>query len=181
MNWCILIPLLVGAICALLGYLLGKLLSGGENNNSVDLDVYKNRIAKLETDLDTCRSSKSSGGTSSSRVASSFVAGTTATAAKIVFDADAAKAVFGKKIQENNLTVVEGIGPKIQELFHNHDVKTWQALSECSVEKCQEVLKSGGERYKIHKPGTWPKQALLAYQGKWKELLDWQDKLDGGK
>ena len=26
MNWCILIPLLVGAICAILGYLLGKLL-----------------------------------------------------------------------------------------------------------------------------------------------------------
>ena len=168
MNWCILIPLLVGTICALLGYLLG-----GRKDNVVNIDVYKNRIAKLEGDLEACRSSKSFGGVA----ASSFATGVSA----ITFNADAAKAALGKKIKENDLTVVEGIGPKIQELFHNHDVKTWQALSGCSVEKCQEVLKTGGERYKIHKPGTWPKQALLASQGKWKELFDWQEELDGGK
>ena len=98
-----------------------------------------------------------------------------------VFDGVAAKAVFGKKIKEDDLTVVEGIGPKIQGLFHNHDVKTWKALSECSIEKCQTVLDSGGERYKIHRPGTWPKQAGLAAEGKWAELLKWQDELDGGK
>ncbi|MDG1393490.1 MAG: 50S ribosomal protein L21, partial [Flavobacteriaceae bacterium] len=28
---------------------------------------------------------------------------------------------------------------------------------------------------------TWPKQARLAYDGKWKKLLEWQDELDGGK
>ena len=178
MNWCILIPLLVGAICALLGYLLGKLLKGDDDDNAATISLYKNRIAKLEADLEVCKSSKSSG----LGVASSFVAGAgAAVITKIAFNADAAKAVFGKKIKEDDLTVVEGIGPKIKELFHTHDVKTWEALSQCSVEKCQEVLNSGGERYKIHKPGTWPKQALLASQGKWKELLDWQDKLDGGK
>ncbi|MDO6595741.1 hypothetical protein Q4512_02370 [Oceanihabitans sp. 2_MG-2023] len=177
--WCILIPLLVGAICALLGYLLGKLFGGSSEDNSTDLNVYKSRIAKLEADLEACKASKSSGLGSA---VSSFAAGAgVGSVAKIAFDADAAKAVFGKKIKEDDLTVVEGIGPKIKELFHNHDVKTWQALSDCSIEKCQEVLNSGGERYKIHKPGTWPKQALLAYQGKWKELFDWQDELDGGK
>ena len=170
MNWCILIPLLVGAICALLGYLLGKLLGGGENN--VDIDVYKNRIAKLESDLEACKSSKSLGG-----VASSFAAAGSA----IAFNADAAKAAFGKKVKENDLTIIEGVGPKIQELFHNHDVKTWYALSQCDVDKCQQILNSGGDRFKIHNPGTWPKQALLAYEGKWKELFDWQEELDGGK
>jgi predicted flap endonuclease-1-like 5' DNA nuclease len=203
MNWCILIPLLVGAICALLGYLLGKLLSG-DNDNAVGEDVYKNRIAKLEADLETCKSERSSDvdlyknkitkletdlqacksikSSGIGTAVSSFAAGAgVASVAKITFDADAAKAVFGKKIKEDDLTVVEGIGPKIKELFHAHDVKTWHALSQCSIEKCQEVLNSGGDRYKIHKPGTWPKQALLASQGKWKELSDWQDKLDGGK
>jgi len=177
MNWCILIPLLVGAICALLGYLLGKSLGGGENK--VDVDVYKNRIAKLESDLAACKSSKSSKSSSSGAgsVASSIAAGTAA----VAFNADAAKAVFGKKIKENDLTLVEGIGPKIQELFHNHDVKTWHGLSQCDVGKCQEVLNSGGERFKVHNPGTWPKQALLAAEGKWKELFDWQEELDGGK
>ncbi|WP_299271957.1 hypothetical protein [uncultured Psychroserpens sp.] len=165
MNWCILIPLLVGAICALLGYLLGRLL-GGTNNH----DNGNDRIAKLEADLEACEASKSN-------IVSSFTAGATA----IAFDAGAAKAVFGKTVKENDLTIVEGIGPKIQELFHNHDVKTWKSLSECSVDKCQRVLDSGGERFAIHKPGTWPEQARMAYEGLWSELLKWQDELDGGK
>lgn len=179
MNWCILIPLLVGAICALLGYLLGKLLGGSNHDDCND------RIARLEADLDACRKGRtqlesdlSAAKSASANIASSFTA---PVAALIAFNADAAKAVFGKKVKENDLTIVEGIGPKIQELFHNHDVKTWKALSECSVEKCQSVLDSGGERFKVHTPRTWPDQAKMAYEGKWAELLKWQDELDGGK
>ena len=170
MNWCILIPLLVGAISALLGYLLGKLAGGG--NNDVDLTVWRNKVAKLEADLADCRASKSS------NTVSSFA--TTAPVA-IPFNASEAAAVFGKKIKENDLTIVEGIGPKIEELFHNHSVRTWRELSECSVDKCQQVLDSGGEKFKIHSPTSWPKQARLAYEGKWKELFDWQQELDGGR
>jgi predicted flap endonuclease-1-like 5' DNA nuclease len=180
MNWCILIPLLVGAICGLLGYLLGRLLGGGSNH-----DDCNDRIARLQADLEACKkgslkleSDLSSAKSVSANVASSFAA---PAAALVAFNADAAKAVFGKKIKENDLTLVEGIGPKIQELFHNHDVKTWKALGECSVDKCQTVLKSGGDRYKIHKPGTWPKQAKMAAEGRWADLLKWQDELDGGK
>lgn len=194
MNWCILIPLLVGAICALLGYLLGRLLGGGSNH-----DDCNDKIAKLEADLDNCKKARvsleadlnasrkatsllesdlKSAKSASANIASSFAA---PVAAGIAFDAAAAKAVFGKKIKQDDLTVVEGIGPKIQELFHNHDVKTWKALSECSVDKCQTVLNSGGDRFKMHKPSTWPKQAKMAYEGRWADLQKWQDELDGGK
>ncbi|WP_299121739.1 hypothetical protein [uncultured Winogradskyella sp.] len=182
MNWCILIPLLVGLISALLGYLLGRFLGGSNHDDCND------KIRRLEKDLEACRKAKTQLDTdlasaksslSNSNVASSFAA--PAAVAAIAFDADAAKAVFGKRIKENDLTIVEGIGPKIQELFHNHDVKTWKALSECSVDKCQSVLNSGGDRYKIHKPGTWPEQAKMAYEGRWEDLLKWQDELDGGK
>lgn len=191
MNWCILIPALVGIICAILGYLLGRLFGGGNDNNDCE-----DRLAKLQAELEACRASKitleSDLESAKSSVVNSFAATpvatetviieeATSTAALVPFDAGAAKAVFGKKIKQDDLTVVEGIGPKIQELFHNHDVKTWKALSECSVEKCQSVLDSGGERYKIHQPGTWPKQAKLAYEGKWENLLKWQSELDGGK
>jgi len=60
MNWNILIPLLVGLISAILGYLIGKISgsSGGSRNGNVD--VYKSRISKLETDLADCRSNKAS-------------------------------------------------------------------------------------------------------------------------
>ncbi|MGB6268894.1 MAG: hypothetical protein WBF67_07785 [Olleya sp.] len=181
---CWLIPLLVGVISAILGYLLGKLLGGG-NNNNVDIDVYKNRISKLETDLAACKASKdvTSRSSGAGNTVASFAAGAATASAKtgIDFDGAAAKAVFGKKIKENDLTVVEGIGPKIQDLFHNHNVKTWSALAACSVAKCEEVLKSGGKRFEMHKPGTWPEQADLAAKGLWQKLKDWQDQLDGGR
>lgn len=187
---CWLIPLLVGAICAFLGYLLG---TSKKSNN----DILNDKIAKLEADLATCSKSKStlqtnldictknalnletSLKTAKANISSSL---TNNAADNIVpFNPVDAKAAFGKKVKQDDLKVVEGIGPKIEGLFHNFGIKTWKSLSEASIEKCQEVLKSGGDRYKIHKPGTWPKQALLAYEGKWKELKEWQDKLDGGK
>lgn len=197
MNWCILIPLLVGAICALLGYLLGRLLSKGNH------DACDDKIKKLEAELEACKKSRlslekdfelSKASLSKVPLESSFQAkvdetsGISNTSAAfsasvglIPFDAAAAKAVYGKKIKENDLKVVEGIGPKIQELFHSHGINTWKLLSECSIEKCEEVLKSGGERYRLHKPNTWPKQAELAYKGEWSALLKWQNELDGGK
>jgi len=33
----------------------------------------------------------------------------------------------------------------------------------------------------MHKPDTWPSQSKLAAEGKWQELKDLQDRLDGGK
>lgn len=97
------------------------------------------------------------------------------------FDGDAAKAVFGKRVKQDDLTFVEGIGPKIAELFHNQGIKTWADLAVCSEERCREVLKSGGERFAIHVPTTWPRQAKMAAEGEWQALFDWQEKLDGGK
>jgi len=189
---CILIPILVGLISAVLGYLLGTLLKN--KNNNVDINVFKNRIAILEADLEACKASKQAssgiasgagnGGIGSNMMASNLTTKSENEATNVsalTFNADAAKAIFGKRIKENDLTVIEGIGPKIQELFHNHDIKTWVELANSSVEKCQSVLDNGGERFKIHKPGTWPKQSLLASEGKWQELKDWQDELDGGK
>lgn len=102
-------------------------------------------------------------------------------ASAYVFDADSAKSLYGQAVKEDDLKIVEGIGPKIEELFHNAGIKTWKALSELSVEKCNEILATGGERFQMHDPGTWPKQCELAYQGKWEELKKWQDELDGGK
>ncbi|WP_191858528.1 hypothetical protein [Hanstruepera ponticola] len=158
MNWCIIIPLLVGAICALLGYLLGKILKN-EENSGVDVDVWKNKVARLEADLKACKSAKE----------------------LVPFNAAEAAAIFGKKIKENDLTLIEGIGPKIAELFHNKGINTWKDLSECNVEQCQSILDEGGDRFKIHNPGTWPEQAKMAYEGHWKKLFDWQEELDGGR
>jgi len=212
---CWLIPLLVGLICAILGYLLGRLLGNSGSNDtdfSADLDACKSKNSQLQRDLDACnsksdklqrdlgackhklnaKSAASSNSTSSkdgASMASGFAAGAAATAASTIsnasagvsFDGGAAKMAFGKKVAENDLTIVEGIGPKIKELFHNFDIKTWAQLGATSVEKCQEVLNSGGKRYKVHNPKSWPMQSEMAAQGKWAELKKWQDEHDSGK
>ena len=188
---CWLIPLLVGVICAILGYLLGKFLGGGNNNttNEIDVDVYKNRISKLEADLAACKANKkstfsggnSSGGAAATNLTAAVASKNSGLTTAVAFDAVAAKVAFGKTIKQDDLTVVEGIGPKIRELFHNHNITTWAGLADCSVEKCQEVLASGGKRFEIHKPRTWPEQAKMAALGQWQKLKEWQDSLDGGK
>ena len=87
----------------------------------------------------------------------------------------------GKKWKADDLKIVEGIGPKIEELCHNAGIKTWKALSETSVEALKEILSAAGPSYQIHDPSTWAQQAGLADQGKWDELKKWQDELDAGK
>lgn len=140
------------------------------------------KVTNLEADLEKCNKNNESLQANLDIARNvSFLASKGVATEEIAFDASAAKAVYGKKIKQDDLTLIEGIGPKIQELFHNHGVKTWKELSECSVEKCQEVLNTGGDRYRIHSPNTWPKQARLAYEGLWQKLSDWQDELDGGR
>ena len=81
----------------------------------------------------------------------------------------------------DDLKKIEGIGPKIEELFHNAGIMTFAQLSETSVETMEAILTEAGPRFSTHNPGTWAQQAGLAAAGKWAELKTWQDELDGGK
>lgn len=222
---CWLIPILVGLITAILGYLLGQLFSGDaakvktlesdvEDLNSAlkkckqdkrdlldQLELCKRQQEELKTTLlkntaaeptttapkqgiqetQKKKSPAKKSKTTQKDKAAPAKTTTTKTPKQIVFDADAAKLAFGKKVKENDLKIIEGIGPKIAALFSEANIGTWKLLSEASVATCKEVLLNGGDRFRMHKPDTWPKQAKMAYQGKWKALKEWQDKLDGGK
>lgn len=183
---CWLIPLLAGLICAILGYLLGRLFRGSNDDHSAELDACNRKNSQLKAELDACNSKLSSkpvAASSTASMASGFAAGAAKAAApmSVAFDAVAAKTAFGKKIKEDDLTVVEGIGPKIKELFHNFDIDTWAKLGATPVDKCQEILSSGGKRFEIHNPGSWPMQAEMAALGKWAQLKKWQDEHDYGK
>jgi len=81
----------------------------------------------------------------------------------------------------DDLTIVEGIGPKIAGLLKAAGMDTLVEVSNSTPEKIKEILAAAGKRYATHNPGTWPKQAELAVAGKWDELKKWQDELDGGK
>ncbi|WP_440879442.1 hypothetical protein [Tenacibaculum sp. C7A-26P2] len=183
--WCWIIPIIVGVICAFLGYLLGRLFKSDNSGDKRELDELTSKLKSCESQKNFLKSELEAQKTKSFELEKGLSSKnnniTKVSVKEKSFDSALAKTVFGKKIKHNDLKIIEGIGPKIEGLFHQFNIKTWKDLSETSIEKCQEVLNSGGDRYRIHKPGTWPKQAKLAYDGKWKELLEWQDKLDGGK
>ncbi|HKK40679.1 MAG TPA: 50S ribosomal protein L21 [Cryomorphaceae bacterium] len=80
----------------------------------------------------------------------------------------------------DDLTKVEGIGPKIAELLNSSGIKSYKDLANTSVEKLNELLSEEGGAYASHNPETWPEQAQLAADGKFDELKEWQDKLEGG-
>lgn len=87
----------------------------------------------------------------------------------------------GTKWKWDDLKIVEGIGPKIAELFIKEGIKTWHQLAETSADRLKEILDAAGPNFQIHDPSTWPAQARLADQGKWEELKQLQDELSGGK
>lgn len=92
-----------------------------------------------------------------------------------------AMAMLGYNMDPNDLKVIEGIGPKIEQLLKDAGIPSWAALADTSVERLQEILTAAGDRYRLAKPDTWPKQAELARDAKWSELKEYQDFLTGGR
>ena len=86
-----------------------------------------------------------------------------------------------QKSSKDDLKIIEGIGPKIEQLLNKAGIKTWAELSKAKIGTLRKILSDAGNRYAVHDPGTWAKQAALAAADKMEELRAWQEKLDGGK
>ncbi len=81
----------------------------------------------------------------------------------------------------DNLKIIEGVGPKIEEILHNSGLKTYSQVSDATPDAIREILLAAGSRYKMHDPATWPEQAKLAASGDMDKLKELQDSLQGGK
>ncbi len=139
----------------LLGALLGWLLSKGSSDSCEN-------CANLQAELDACRANGKLASTKTTTKAASF-------AAKVD---DSVK---------DDLTKIEGIGPKIADLLNDDGIWSWKQLSEVAASRIQKVLDAAGPRYRVHDPETWPKQAGMATRGEWKKLEKWQEEHKGGK
>jgi DivIVA domain-containing protein len=87
-----------------------------------------------------------------------------------------------KNISEGDeLTIIEGIGPKIAELLSANHIITYRELATTPAYRIKEILGYAGSSYSMHDPGSWAEQAILADSGKWDELEVLKNKLIGGK
>jgi len=81
----------------------------------------------------------------------------------------------------DDLTVIEGIGPKANNLLHDAGINSYRDLAHADIGTLQHILDDAGSRFRLLTPATWPQQANLAAEGHWDALAQLKDQLDGGK
>jgi len=84
-------------------------------------------------------------------------------------------------VVRDDLKLIEGIGPAIEKLLNAADIFSFSQLAATPEETLTTILHNAGPRFRIHDPGSWPRQAALARDGKWEELDELQDILTGGR
>ncbi|MHA4742037.1 hypothetical protein [Dyadobacter sp. MSC1_007] len=96
---------------------------------------------------------------------------------------NASKTVYPKispDHEPDDLKIIEGIGPKIEEILNREGIHTFEQLTETSVIRIASILKKAGPRFQLHDPSSWPDQASLAREKRWEELEKLKTRLISG-
>lgn len=73
----------------------------------------------------------------------------------------------------DDLTLIDGIGPKIFDLLQQHKISTFEALAQTSAQDLERILAKGGSSFQMHRPDTWPTQAKIAWKAGLDDLKEW--------
>lgn len=204
LNW---VPVFLSWLLPfLLGLLLGRMIWGAFKirfyDQEKELLKYKERVAELDADLQTSQKSRTQLEAEAAilrgrvRELESSGLSTTTSQTKVVAAAkqpiqrqgpkqdesvpkEAFLSHFGA-IAEDNLQVIEGIGPKVEEILKQNGVLSWSHLAQRSVEELQTILESEDPKLRIMDPSSWPFQAGLASKRAWAELVDFQRSIPSG-
>lgn len=80
----------------------------------------------------------------------------------------------------DDLTCIEGIGPKISGLLQAAGIVTFAHLASTDVKRLKQIIAEAGLTA-LADPTTWPEQAGLAATGQWDALETLQEELKGGR
>ena len=168
--------LILLAAAAFVGWLLARMILSGR------ISGLRESIAERQAELDDCRASRTMTAPvgAAAPIVSNFA---TPIAPVIPVPVETVRVATVPPIQSaaDNLKLVEGIGPKIEELLNADGIRTFAKLAATNPQHISALLDAAGARFQIHNPATWPQQAALARDGKWDELKVLQDKLTGGR
>jgi len=82
-------------------------------------------------------------------------------------------------VKPDDLTKVEGIGPKVNQVLQNAGIQTFAKLAKGDEAKLRKILDEAG--YGFMDPASWAEQAKLASTGSFDELKELQFKLRAGR
>ena len=102
--------------------------------------------------------------------------------AEKIVDAPVAEAKAPKaKKSGDDLTIIEGIGPKAAEALVAGGIDTFVKLAATAAADVKAILDASTNKVQHLDPTTWAQQSQLAADGKMDELKKLQDELNGGK
>ena len=84
-----------------------------------------------------------------------------------------------RETSTDDLTKIEGIGPKVEKVLNEAGIQTFDALAQSDPTEVQEVLNEAG--LQMMNPEGWIEQASLAAEGDWDGLEQLQGELSGGR
>jgi len=154
------------------------------------ISVLNTNIGSLETSLDACKKVKieAEGNVALLKgrmreMEASVQLGAVPLAGITVASASATSLVdkYYTAIGDSNFQIIEGIGPKMEEILKENNINNFATLSSISKDDLKSILSKYGEKYRIIDPNTWPQQAGLASDRRWNELIDLQKALDTGR
>ncbi len=104
-----------------------------------------------------------------------------------VFKAEAAAVIAAPKAAkaspvagQDDLEIIEGIGPKMAQVLIDNGVTTFAQLATATVDDLTAMLKASGGRFSLASVATWAEQAALLRDGKIDEFKKLTDELVGG-
>jgi large subunit ribosomal protein L21 len=104
-----------------------------------------------------------------------------------VFKAEAAAVIAAPKAAkaspvagQDDLEIIEGIGPKMAQVLIDNGVTTFAQVAAATVDDLTAMLKASGGRFSLASLPTWAEQAALLRDGKMDEFKKLTDELVGG-
>lgn len=146
----------------------------------IELVDYNEIYTKGEVKLEK-KTTRRRGGKKKAAAAIETVATDEAAEEVVVAESTPKKASTKISTKGDDLTLIEGVGPKIAEVFVAAGVTSFTDIAGKSADDLKVILTEAGDQFNTAVTDTWPEQAKLAAEGKFDELKKWQDELDGGK
>ncbi len=88
----------------------------------------------------------------------------------------AKKVVVMKSKAKNDLKVIKGIGPKLEEALNSVGITAYEQLAKTTIKDLTKVLSDAGINTKIYDLSGWKAQAKLALKGDMEAVANWKKK-----
>lgn len=146
------------------------------------LEESQKAEADLRAKLRTCESDKQGLKAAAAAAAAAVVLPTADnTRMGIVADAGDGGSIYAGLFKEDNFQIIEGVGPKVNEVLLSAGYKIWSDLAAADAADLRIHLDNAGKKFGLCDPTSWPHQAKLAAAGDWDALITYQKFTDGGR